>query len=80
MEDDSPDERRAARGDAIEADPGHTPIGAAPTGPVRGERDRDATDLPEEARPTGAIMVTAVTAVTILVMFFGVLALLMARN
>ncbi|HLV11511.1 MAG TPA: hypothetical protein VKY42_03600 [Trueperaceae bacterium] len=57
----------------------HRSEGPSPTGPVVGERSPGDAELPDEAQPRGAIMVTTVTAVTILVLFFGVLAILMGR-
>jgi len=58
---------------------GHGPEGPSPTGPVVGERNRTDVELPAEAQPKGAIMVTSVVAVTIMVLFFGVLAILWGR-
>ena len=45
-----------------------------------GDRDRGDAELPEEAQPKGAIMVTSVVAVAILIFFFGVLSILMGRG
>ncbi|HZW27350.1 MAG TPA: cytochrome c oxidase subunit 2A [Trueperaceae bacterium] len=59
---------------------GHRPEGPAPTGPVVGDRDRGDPELPDEAQPKGAIMVTTIVAIAILVFFFGVLSILMGRG
>jgi hypothetical protein len=56
------------------------PEGSSPTGPVVGDRSRGDAELPDEAQPKGAIMVTSVVAIAIVVAFFGVLSILMGRS
>lgn len=45
-----------------------------------GDRSRGDAELPDEAQPKGAIMVTSVVAIAIVVAFFGVLSILMGRS